>query len=472
MNNRFNIGQNAQKCINGGKTEAVSKVVVMYDDNNGFEAGDDTGYTLTVYCPYATQAMANNLLNTAKGFTYQGYQATGLILPPTVELGDAVNVDGLYGMIANRTVSFSPGFTSETTAPYTNDVDHEYGYEGTLQRELKKKVTLGSLYYGTKITRKSGLEITKTDGEVEKSRVVLNSDILAFYNDDGNEALYFDTNAGKFRFVGEVDIREGSININDAFTVDSQGNVVMSGNITLGGNVVFTGKSSFTQVRYSTDSSASVPDGWTENWNSSWNNTSTQVWAIYSYNGGLTWTSPVLIQGKDGSRGPSGSDADVTFSNILSALQRAASTEETFITADSAGAPNIYGGNIYGANIYAGDNSGRFVKINNEGMKVYSGSNAPKILLGWEDVETVAYPFMLLGIGDPSASTTAGMVKKYGNGIWIGDNKDYSATSSVPGAGSQTGIFIDFNNYTISKYLNGVVTDIGGGGGGGTAVFG
>lgn len=49
--------------------------------------------------------------------------------------------------------------------------------------------------------------------------------------------------------------------------------------------------------------------------------------------------------------------ADVTYDSIKSALQAANGTTETFITADAAGAPNIFGANIYGAKIFAGTGS-------------------------------------------------------------------------------------------------------------------
>lgn len=71
-----------------------------------------------------------------------------------------------------------------------------------------------------------------------------------------------------------------------------------------------------------------------------------------SLDGGTTWGDPYQFRGADGKNG---SDANVTFANIKAALQKAASTQKTFITADEMGAPNIYGGNIYGAKMYAND---------------------------------------------------------------------------------------------------------------------
>lgn len=68
-----------------------------------------------------------------------------------------------------------------------------------------------------------------------------------------------------------------------------------------------------------------------------------------SLDGGTNWGEPYQFKGTDGEKG---GDANVTFANIKAALQKAASTQSTFITADEMGAPNIYGGKIYGAEMY------------------------------------------------------------------------------------------------------------------------
>ena len=143
---------------------------------------------------------------------------------------------------------------------------------------------------------------------------------------------------------GEEKLAMGDCAINLSY----EDSVDKDGNVTLGGNVVFTGESSFTQVKYSTDK-----ETWVDEWDEAWENTSTEVWAKYSYNAGTTWTSPILVQAKNGEQGPAGSSASVTYANIKAALMRANATESTFITADSAGSPILYGGKIYGAEIYA-----------------------------------------------------------------------------------------------------------------------
>ena len=80
-----------------------------------------------------------------------------------------------------------------------------------------------------------------------------------------------------------------------------------------------------------------------------------------------------------------GTDPEVDFDSILDALKAANGTKTTFITADSAGSPNIYGGKIYGGTIYAGsddDNSKIFSKMTGTGFEVYHSDIAtPKISL-------------------------------------------------------------------------------------------
>lgn len=86
----------------------------------------------------------------------------------------------------------------------------------------------------------------------------------------------------------------------------------------------------------------------------SWHNTmsANDKYRRESYDGGGTWEPGYQFRGTDGKNG---SNANVTFDSIKSALQKAASTQTSFITADEVGAPTIYGGKIYGAQMYANE---------------------------------------------------------------------------------------------------------------------
>lgn len=218
-------------------------VRLWYDDENAFFSGDETGRILEADCPWATQAIADSVLASVSGFAYRPFTAQSALLDPAAELGDGVNVGGVYSVLAAVDTNFDAMCASDISAPADEEIDHEYPYLTKQERDLARKVTLGADYYGTRITRKNGLEVvtTKADG-TEASRVVLNSDTLAFYNDNGTEALFFDAAAGKYRFQGDVSITGGTMNINDNFIVDADGNLTINGNINLSGGSITWGK--------------------------------------------------------------------------------------------------------------------------------------------------------------------------------------------------------------------------------------
>lgn len=124
-----------------------------------------------------------------------------------------------------------------------------------------------------------------------------------------------------------------------------------------------------------------------------------------SMNGGDSWGNPYQFRGADGQNG---SDASVTYSNIKSALQRAASVQTSFITADATGAPNIYGGNIYGARIY----SNHFLifpeDIASENVVVRTPYDSAGLISLFSNLETGIYETLRIGcttgwIGEPVA---------------------------------------------------------------------
>ena len=140
MNSSYNALRNVTSFRNNGKSQPISGIELMVDEKNMYFAGNDTGYVMTIDCPYGTQEMANDLLAKAKGFAYQGFTAEQVILPPETELGDGVTVAGVYGMIARRSFKFTPGMTSNVEAPRELEVQHEYKYSSPQQRKTERQI--------------------------------------------------------------------------------------------------------------------------------------------------------------------------------------------------------------------------------------------------------------------------------------------------------------------------------------------
>ena len=108
--------------------EPISKIVIYVDDENAYEAGNDTGRTMEVTCPYGTQEMANNLLDQLGGYTYQPAQATDALMDPAAELGDAVTIGGVYTVLASVTTAWDRLMTADIGAPGQDEIDSEYPY--------------------------------------------------------------------------------------------------------------------------------------------------------------------------------------------------------------------------------------------------------------------------------------------------------------------------------------------------------
>lgn len=225
----IDLGRNVQSFSKTDAYAAISRVTLTDDAGNDFTAGNDTGRALEMGCPWATQQMANDLLAKFRGKVYRPFTASGAMLDPAAELGDTVSCNGVESILGEIDTFYDALCASDIAAPGDQDVNHEYEYSDATTRELKRKLTLGANYYGTTITRQNGLEIVNTNGETTKSRVKLNSDVLAFYDNDGAEALYFDPKEGTYKFAGVL-------NVNDLFQVDKYGTVsIKRGSIRIGG---------------------------------------------------------------------------------------------------------------------------------------------------------------------------------------------------------------------------------------------
>ncbi|MBQ4426657.1 MAG: hypothetical protein II881_02755 [Oscillospiraceae bacterium] len=276
----LNIGNRAASFVSLGDTGAYTGVTIWWDDDNAFSAGNDSGTVLECDCPWATQTMADNLLLQVSGLSLRAYTASLTDVSPAAELGDVVIIEGVRCVLNDYDVSLDGTHQPSISSPALSEADEDY--EPELQRQMRRAVKLGQSYYGTKITRENGLVIEKTDGTDTEASVTLNADELAFRSNENGvmrDKLYFDPVTGQYVFDGKITVRDGSIE--------------------------FIGGASFTQVRYSTDPQATVPGGWSDAWDPEWDDGSTRVFAIYSYNGGTDWTDPVMIQGADGDAGES-----------------------------------------------------------------------------------------------------------------------------------------------------------------------
>lgn len=122
-------------------------VKIWTSDNTYITAGSDETMALDVRCPFATQAVADNLYNfvgEGLGGGYFPFSATGVYGDPAVELGDSLSIQrgntGYYYLsddnIYSRVITFGSKAIMELSAPNDTEADHEISYVAQNERDL------------------------------------------------------------------------------------------------------------------------------------------------------------------------------------------------------------------------------------------------------------------------------------------------------------------------------------------------
>lgn len=148
MSNRYYVGRKTASLNKSPALEPFTKVVIVVgnDEETGeqiiYEAGNDTGRTLEVTNPWGTQQIANDILAQISGYRYRPFNAQDAILSDDAELGDAVTMSDVYGVIVKQEVIFDGLGTTSISAPNSDETDNEFGnYTSRSERAIARRFT-------------------------------------------------------------------------------------------------------------------------------------------------------------------------------------------------------------------------------------------------------------------------------------------------------------------------------------------
>lgn len=162
--NKFSIGKSATDFEASDQLSGYSKVVIEVTDEISYEAGANTGRTMTLSCPWGTQRMANDILNSIRGYQYQPYTAQGAVIDPSVEVGDAIQVNGVHGGVYDTSISFGSEPRFDVSAPHDEEVDESVPYKSSTDRKIIRQ----KLEMNAQFEIQAGLisaKVSKTGGE-------------------------------------------------------------------------------------------------------------------------------------------------------------------------------------------------------------------------------------------------------------------------------------------------------------------
>ena len=219
------VGERAAGISVPPKFDAISKVVLLVDDENYYEAGNGTGRTLELTCPYGTQEMANNILASVSGYQYQPVTATDALADPAVELGDSMTVGGAYSVVAQREIDFGLLLPMELAAPGQEEIESEYPYVSQQQSETDRKIaqTYSEI---SKTAEEIGLRVQGVENQYAELKVTV--DGVTVSGEGGSTMI----NGGK---VTTDDLEVNAANIKGQLTasqINTDGLTVNAANIT------------------------------------------------------------------------------------------------------------------------------------------------------------------------------------------------------------------------------------------------
>ena len=132
------IGRSAKGYTSTPELPKYTKVRINVDDDSYYEAGSGDN-VLELDCPWGSQQMANDILESIGEFVYRPYDTEWAKLDPAAELGDGVTINGVFSGIYVNETNFSTLMAARIAAPQENAVDHEYPYKSPTDRKTTRQ---------------------------------------------------------------------------------------------------------------------------------------------------------------------------------------------------------------------------------------------------------------------------------------------------------------------------------------------
>ncbi len=139
MSSSVNVLRNMVSFDKAEQFDGYSKVIIIVSDEIEYSAGTETGRTLTLNCPWGTQEVANNILESIKGFQYQPMTAEEALVDPSIEIGDGISANGVYSGVYSLETKFNSNLPASVSAPDDEELNEEHTYIPKTEREVTRK---------------------------------------------------------------------------------------------------------------------------------------------------------------------------------------------------------------------------------------------------------------------------------------------------------------------------------------------
>ena len=139
MSDAVNILRSMESFDKAEQFDGFSRVVIIVSDEIEYSSGNHTGRTLTLNCPWGTQEIADNILQSIKGFQYQPMTANGALVDPSAEIGDGISANGVYSGVYSLETKFNSNLPTSVSAPSDEEIDEEFPYKSSQERKVERQ---------------------------------------------------------------------------------------------------------------------------------------------------------------------------------------------------------------------------------------------------------------------------------------------------------------------------------------------
>lgn len=135
----ISVARNAASLTAGKRATEYTKVILHVTDDVSYTVGNDLGLTMEYTHPFGTPEMARNILASISGYQHQSYDATSVLLDPAAQLGDGLDINGIYSCIVTMTSHYGPHFTADTGAPAIQEINQKVPFKSSQERQVERK---------------------------------------------------------------------------------------------------------------------------------------------------------------------------------------------------------------------------------------------------------------------------------------------------------------------------------------------
>ena len=135
----ISVARNAASLTAGKRATEYTKVILHVTDDVSYTVGNDLGLTMEYTHPFGTPEMARNILASISGYQHQSYDATSVLLDPAAQLGDGLDINGIYSSIVTMTSHYGPHFTADTGAPAIQEINQKVQFKSSQERQVERK---------------------------------------------------------------------------------------------------------------------------------------------------------------------------------------------------------------------------------------------------------------------------------------------------------------------------------------------